>query len=189
MNMRLRLAAGLTAAAVLSAPLPALALETAPLAARAQEEQQERERLPVFTSKRDYRGVTASAKWLYQVRLGNKLLNLRLYTAEGKQLTFQEKLGPAEDGGICLMIRAGAQGGGQLMQLDQEAADTLIRLGITQIIVTDTDMYVQAGYLAEDLAAMRSLFALGERELLCVSGEDDPVTVVSEDGVRRQITE
>ena len=36
---------------------------------------------------------------------------------------------------------------------------------------------------------MRSLFALGERELLCVSGEDDPVTVVSEDGVRRQITE
>ena len=36
---------------------------------------------------------------------------------------------------------------------------------------------------------MRSLFGLGERELLCVSGENDPVTVVSEDGVRRQITE
>ena len=67
--------------------------------------------------------------------------------------------------------------------------DALLALGITQIVVTDTDMLVLASYSTQDLAAMRSLFALGERELLCVSGEDDPVTVVSEDGVRRQITE
>ena len=75
------------------------------------------------------------------------------------------------------------------MQLDQAATDTLLALGITQIAVTDTDMLVLARYDTQDLADMRSVFALGERELLCVSGEDDPVTVVSEDGVRRQITE
>ena len=67
--------------------------------------------------------------------------------------------------------------------------DTLARLKITEIVVTDMDMHIHATYLTEDLLALRSAFALGDAELLCLSGETEPVTVVSVDGVRRQITE
>ena len=189
MNTIRRLAAALTAATLLCAPLSALAQETAPLGRAQEENATAQERLPRFHHKRDYRGVTASSAWLYQAKLGGQLLSLRLYTAQGDQLTFQEDLGPDGAGGIRLTLRAGCAGGQPLMQLDQEAVDTLCALGVTQIAVTDTDMLVLARYATQDLADMRSMFALGERELLCVSGEDDPVTVVSEDGVRRQITE
>ena len=188
MKAKARLAAALTAAALLCAPCASLAQETAPLALRTAEETPQ-ERLPVFSGKRDYMGVTASRAWLYQAKLGGRLLNLRLHTQQGEQITFQEKLGADGADGIELALRAGARGDALLLQLDQDAADTLLALGITRIVVTDTDMLVRARYSTRDLAAMRSLFALGERELLCVSGEDDPVTVVSEDGVRRQITE
>lgn len=189
MNTIRRLAAALTAAALLCAPLSALAQETAPLGRAQEESASAQERLPRFRGNRDYRGVTASSAWLYQAKLGGKLLSLRLYTAQGEQVTFQEDLGTDGAGGIRLALRASRTGGPLLMQLDQEAVDALGALGVTQIVVTDTDMLVLARYETEDLAAMRSVFALGERELLCVSGEDDPVTVVSEDGVRRQITE
>lgn len=180
----------LALAAVLAVPAAARAQGTAPLAATAAPEQTEAQRrLEPFGESRGYMGVAASSAWLYQAKLGNRLLNLRLYTADGAQTTFQEDLGPAPDGGIQLALRASVQGGGVLLQLDQDAVDTLQRLGITTIVLTDTDMVVQAEYLTQDLADLRSLFALAERELLCVSGEDDPVTVVSEDGVRRQITD
>lgn len=190
MNMKIRLAAALTAASLMSAPVSALALGTTPLGLRAQaEETGARERLPAFTGNRDYKGVRASREWLYQARLGGRLLSLRLHTATGDQVTFQENLGSDGADGIELALRASDRDGGLLLQMDQDAVDTLIALGITRIVVTDMDMVVQDAYMTEDLAAMRSLFELGERELLCVSGEEDPVTVVSEDGVRRQITE
>ena len=189
MNTIKRLAAVLTAIAALSAPLFAQAQETAPLGIAQEESAGTRERLPNFRANRDYMGITASSAWLYQAKLGGRLLSLRLYTADGEQMTFQESLGSDGAGGIRLTLRACRAGGPPLMQLDQAATDTLTALNVTQIVVTDTDMIVQAAYSTQDLAAMRSLFALGERELLCVSGESDPVTVVSEDGVRRQITE
>lgn len=190
MNMKIRLAAALTAASLMSAPLTALALGTTPLAMRPQEEAEDAQvRLPAFTENRDYRGVRASREWLYQARLGGRLLSLRLHTAGGDQVTFQENLGSDGADGIQLALRASGRDTGLLLQMDQDAVDTLTRLGITRIVVTDVDMVVQDAYMTEDLAAMRSLFELGERELLCVSGEEDPVTVVSEDGVRRQITE
>lgn len=185
-----RFTAALIAATLALACSQALAQETTPLAARVQEESAQAEQLRPFTSKRSYNGVEASSKWLYQARLGNSMLNMRMFTADGEQLTFQEKLGAAEGAeGIRLVLRAGARGETMLLQLDQSAVDTLGRLGITQIVVTDIDMYVQASYLTQDLAALRSMFSVGEKELLCVSGEDDPVTVVSVDGVRRQITQ
>ena len=189
MNTISRLAAALTAAALLCAPLPALAQETAPLGRTQEETANAQERLPRFRSNRGYMGVTASSVWLYQAKLGGRMLSLRLYTAAGEQLTFQENLGSDGAGGIRLTLRAGCAQGPLLMQLDQAATDELLALGITQIVVTDTNMLVLACYDTQDLADMRSVFALGEKELLCVSGEDDPVTVVSEDGVRRQITE
>ena len=189
MNTIKRLAAVLTAIAALSVPLAAQAQETAPLGIAQEESAGTRVRLPNFRANRDYMGITASSAWLYQAKLGGKLLGLRLYTADGEQMTFQESLGSDGAGGIRLTLRARCAQGPLLMQLDQAATDTLLALGITQIAVTDTDMLVLARYDTQDLADMRSVFALGERELLCVSGEDDPVTVVSEDGVRRQITE
>jgi hypothetical protein len=42
-------------------------------------------------------------------------------------------------------------------------------------------------YMVSELQAVRCALSLGDAEQLCVSGEDAPVTVVSEDGVRRHI--
>ena len=184
--------AAVLAAALLLSGHGALAQETAPLAVSAlQEQEKQPEKLRAFSARRSYNGVEASSQWLYQARLGNRLLAMRLFTAEGEQITFQEKLCAAGtgEGDIRLVLRAGVRGEKLLLQLDQDAADTLDRLRITEIVVTDTDMLVQAEYLTDDLLTMRSLFGLGARELLCVSGEEEPVTVVSVDGVRRQITE
>jgi len=43
-------------------------------------------------------------------------------------------------------------------------------------------------YTIEALNAVRAALGLKDGEMLCVSGEDDPVSVVSEDGVRRMVT-
>ena len=41
--------------------------------------------------------------------------------------------------------------------------------------------------MVSELEAVRDALGLTAAEQLCVSGEDAPVTVVSEDGVRRQV--
>ena len=86
-------------------------------------------------------------------------------------------------------MRAGSDQGGLLLQMDQHAVDVLHRVGVTEIVLTDMDFYVQETYLVEDLAAMREALSLTSGEQLCLGGEDAPITVVSEDGVRRQIAE
>ena len=40
---------------------------------------------------------------------------------------------------------------------------------------------------ADEMQAVRDALGLGASEQLCVSGENAPVTVVSEDGIRRQV--
>lgn len=185
------------AAALLAAMLAlfcaqGMAQETAPLAAKAQENPAQQPRVQASFGRRTYGGVEASSHWLYQARLGTRSLNMRVFTAEGEQITFKERLGAADGmaGGIRLTLRTEGDGTQpRLLQMDQAAIDTLERLNITQIVVTDVDLYVLAAYEVSDLAAIRETFSLGEREMLCVSGEEDPVTVVSVDGVRRQITE
>ena len=92
-------------------------------------------------------------------------------------------------GDIRLCMRAGSDQGGLLLQMDQHAVDVLRRVGVTEIVLTDMDFYVQETYLVEDLAAMREALSLTSGEQLCLGGEDAPITVVSEDGVRRQIAE
>ena len=167
----------------------ALAQETTPRAVRAQGERVPGEQIDVFKRDRSYRGIEASSKWLYQVRLGQMSLDMRMFTFAGEQLLFQECLGTDAKGGVRLSLRAGVTQDVALLQMDQNALDVLERLGITEIVVTNSDMYVQASYQVRDLMALREAFALGEHELLCVSGQDNPVTVLSVDGVRRQITE
>ena len=187
--MHKRILAAVLAAVLLAACTAAAMAETTPLGAQSAQTTTAR-RLAPFTSKRSYLGVAASRAWLHQAKLGNRLLNLRMFTAQGDQLTFQEKLTAASTGGadICLQLVANHIGNNVLLQLDQDAVDTLLKLNITEIVVADADSYVQAEYLTEDLAALRRVFGVDAREQLCVSGENEPVTVVSVDGVRRQIT-
>lgn len=190
-----RVALAVCAGVLAVAPLPALAAETAPLTLSTYEgaapsaRREDAGQIEPFGDRRAYLGVSASDKWLAQARIGGLLLNLRLFTPEGKGINFEEKLGPASTGGkdICLYMRQNNTEGGMLLQLDQKAVDVLERVNITQIVVVDYEYYIQNIYQVADLAALREALALAEAEQLCVSGEEDPVSVVSADGVRRII--
>lgn len=185
-------------AALLALPACALAGETAPLTLSTQQDVQFTPRredagqLDEFGRRRAYLGVSAYDGWLYQARIGGLMLNLRLYTPDGEGVTFQEKLCAAQTGGekdIRLCIRQGSRDGGLMLQLDQHVIDVLIRVGITEIVLADMDFYIQATYQVADLAAMREVLGLSSGEQLCLTGENAPLTVVSEDGVRRQIAQ
>lgn len=65
----------------------------------------------------------------------------------------------------------------------------LERLRITEIVLTDINYYIQETYLVSDIAAMRQALTLSGGEQLCLAGENAPLSVVSEDGVRRIISE
>ena len=175
-RLQTRAAAAALSALLLASPACALAAETAPLTLNTQQDAT----------------VQASRKDLYQARLGGLSVRLCLFTPEGGGVTFQENLCAAQTGGsgdIRLCMRAGSDQGGLLLQMDQHAVDVLRRVGVTEIVLTDMDFYVQETYLVEDLAAMRDALSLTSGEQLCLGGEDAPITVVSEDGVRRQIAE
>lgn len=183
---RICAAAAALSAMLFAAPVSAQAMDTAPLVPNAQAEQRTQERIVPFGSERGFRGVSASSAWLRQARIGGMMLNLRVFTSMGEEVVFQEKLGAAQDGGVCLYIRASSDEDNLMFQLDQRAVDVLDRVGVTQIVVADFEGYVRMRYQVDELAAVRKALALADGEQLCVSGENDPVTVVSEDGVRRQ---
>ena len=197
-RLQTRAAAAALSALLLASPACALAAETAPLTLNTQQDatvqasRKDLGQLEVFDRRRAYRGVSASDQWLYQARLGGLSVRLCLFTPEGGGVTFQENLCAAQTGGsgdIRLCMRAGSDQGGLLLQMDQHAVDVLRRVGVTEIVLTDMDFYVQETYLVEDLAAMREALSLTSGEQLCLGGENAPLTVVSEDGVRRQIAE
>ena len=182
--------AALTLVAVLlAAPAAAAAAETAPLVPKAQAEQQGGERLAAFGSQRGYLGVSASDKWLRQARIGGMMLNLRVFTSMGDEVVFQEKLDEAATGGrdICLYMHASSNADSLMLQFDQHALDVLARVGVMEIVTADFSGRVRLRYQVGELNAVREALALTAAEQLCVSGEDDPLTVVSEDGVRRQV--
>ncbi|MGN0997189.1 MAG: hypothetical protein ACI4PG_09770 [Candidatus Ventricola sp.] len=182
--------AALTLAAVLlAAPAAASALETAPLVPGAQAVQQGTQRIATFGTQRGYLGVSASDKWLRQARVGGMMLNLRVFTAMGDEVVFREKLDEASTGGrdICLIMHASSRADSLMLQFDQHALDVLTRLGVTEIVTADMDGCVRLRYRVAELNAVRGALALGDAEQLCLSGESDPITVVSEDGVRRQV--
>ena len=175
-------------AVMMAAPAGAQAMDTAPLVPNQQAEQQTQERIITFGRERGFRGITASNKWLRQARIGGMMLNLRVFNANGSEVTFQEKLSGAPYGGICLYMHASSNADSLMLQMDQPALDTLKRVGITQIVVADHDGYVRLRYLVSELDAVRGALGLEKAEQLGVSGENDPLTVVSEDGVRRKAT-
>lgn len=197
-SRKTRVASAVLCAALLALPACALAGDTAPLTLSTQQDvqftprRQDAGQLEKFGHRRAYLGVSASDGWLYQARIGGLMLNLRLYTPDGEGVTFQEKLCAAQTGGekdIRLCIRQGSRDGGLMLQFDQHAIDVLSRVGITEIVLADFDFYIQVTYPVADLAAMRDALGLSAGEQLCLTGENAPLTVVSEDGVRRQIAQ
>ena len=183
------LAAAVLAAALMTAPVGVLAADTAPQVPGAQAAQQTMERLAPFGKAEPCRGVTVSQAWLRQARLGGVFINLRLHTPMGDEVTFREKLkvSASDVDAMCLYLQASTTDDVITLQMDQPAMDTLRRLGIAEVVVADADRYVRAHYKVDELQAVRDALGLGKAEQLCVSGEDAPVTVVSEDGVRRQV--
>ena len=147
------------------------------------------DRIPEFGKIRECLGVTASDKWLRQARIGGLLLNLRVHNPDGDTLAFQENLGRLSDKTeqLRLSVRVRGTQDGATLQIDQTAMDVLERVEIEEIVLTDEDYVVIAKYTRADLQLLRDALSLREGELLCLSGEDEPVTVVSEDGVRRMI--
>ncbi len=185
-NHTRKLAAAALALAL--APMGAWAAETAPMIPHAQQAQETGERLTPFGEPSPCWGVTVSRSWLRQGRLNGVLINLRLHTAMGEEVTFREQVKVIQGGdGLCLNLQASSDADVIIMQLDQPAMDTLKRLGITQVVVADADLYVRARYDVAEMDAVRAALGLADAELLCLSGEDAPVTVISEDGVRRQV--
>lgn len=173
------------------APLSALAAETTALAPGAQGEPTvQGEVIPPFGRDRSHLGISASDKWMRQAKIGGLLINLRLFTPEGESVTFQECLSAASTGTnhILLTMCASQWEDELILQLDQKAMDVLHRVGVTQIIVADDHRAVRARYDVAELQSIRDHFGLTRGEQLCVSGENNPVTVVGEDGFRRQIT-
>ena len=145
--------------------------------------------LPEFGRYRHSLGITASDRWLQQARIAGYSLNLRVHGANGDPVLFQEDLTRLSRGTqeLRLTLRVMDTSGGATMQLDQRAADMFAYCGIEQIVLTDRDMRVIARYSLADIQALRDTLELGRGELLCLSGEDSPVTVVSVDGIRRQV--
>ena len=185
---KIRMAAFLLAAAMMTAPVSVLAAETSAHVPGSHAAQETVEKIS-FARQKAFRGVSVSREWLRQVRLGGVLLNIRLHTPMGDEVTFKEKLGLSESGSgsVCLSLLASCAGEVITLQLDQPAINALHRLGVDEILVADVNKNVRAVYSVAELEAVRGALGLGELEQLCVSGEDAPVTVVSVDGVRRQV--
>jgi len=180
-------------AALLAAPAAALAGETAPVLTPERETTTARtfEKAEPFSRKRSYLCVSASTRWLYQARIGGLMLNLRLYTPMGDSIAFEECLGAAATGGekdIRLTMRVLEWQEGTMLQLDQYAAEVLDRVGVTEIALADGMRDIRAIYNVDEILSIRSMFGLGAAEQLSLAGEHAPVTVVSEDGIRRQLT-
>ena len=191
---RKSMAAALIAAAITLPTALAAAAETAPLAPAAQQEAAQETsygKADAFTKKRSYLGVTSSTAWMQQARVGGLLLNLRLFTPMGDSIAFEECLGAAATGGekdIRLTMRVLEWQEGTMLQLDQYAAEVLDRVGVTEIALADGERNIHAIYNVDEILSIRSMFGLGAAEQLSLAGEHAPVTVVSEDGIRRQLT-
>jgi hypothetical protein len=117
------------------------------------------------------------------------MVRLQLFERSGNGISFQENLKKAADDGIRLVLRQYGNIGNALLQLDQHALDVLKRVGVTEIVVTDYDLYIQNTYQVSMLENLRNMFGLRAGEELSVGGLEDPVSVVDESGIRRILSE
>ena len=145
-NMKTLISAGLLAA-VLTVPACAMAAETSAHVPNSVEAQAVQERLPSFRHAQAYRGVSVSNSWLRQVRLNGVLLNIRLHTPMGDEVTFREmlKAAPSDVDSMCLYLQASRSGDAITMQLDQSAMDALNNLGIVEIVLAEGEYLLPDG--------------------------------------------
>lgn len=146
------------------------------------------ERLSAFGHRRGCRGVSASTEWLRQARIGGLMLNLRLTAPTGEPVTFMERLSEVDEDGMALEMLTSKWADNLALQLDQHALDVLRRVGVTQVVLADEYREVRLRYDVQELDAIRALLGLGEKEQLCIAGEDAPLMAIDEDGVRRHVT-
>ena len=142
-----------------------------------------------FPKKRLYRGVSVTDSWVYQARFNGIMVRLQLFERSGNGISFQENLKKAADDGIRLVLRQDGNIGNALLQLDQHALEVLKRVGVTEIVVTDYDLYIQNTYQVSMLENLRNMLGLRAGEELSVGGLEDPVSVVDESGIRRILSE
>lgn len=178
--MNARIQKGLAAAALLALLAGPVSLVPAREAAA--------ERLRVFDADRSRRGISISAEWMVQARVGGLPLNLRLTTPTGAEVTFMERLSDFGEEGMAFEMMASDWPDGLTLQFDQRALDVLARVGVTELVLADDGLNVRARYDVQELGDIRALLGLGEKEQLCIAGEDAPLMAINEDGVRRQVT-
>lgn len=145
--------------------------------------------LPDFGRNRAALGISASDQQLFQARVAGYSLSLRVHGEDGDPLLFEEDLSclDPETKALRLSLSVPNLPERATLQIDQRAVDLLKHVNVEQIVIADGALTVKARYALEDIIALREGLSLASGELLCLSGEDGPVTVVSEDGVRRQI--
>ena len=178
--MNARILKGLTAAVLLALLAGPVSLVPARAA--------EAERLRAFDGERSRRGVLMSAEWMSQARVGGFPLNLRLTTPMGKVVTFMERLSDLGEEGMVFEMMASSWQDGLTLQFDQRALDVLARVEVTELVLADENRNVRARYNVQELGEIRALLGLGDKEQLCIAGEDAPLMAINEDGVRRQVT-
>lgn len=147
--------------------------------------------LPRFDGRRGVLGVSASDKALFQARIAGRSINVHVYSENGDPLLFDEELSRLSQTSreIRLSLRVGTDEQEPLLQIDQAAVDFLQKFEITQIVVADREFTVLARYNVADIQTLRKVLGLADDEQLCLSGETNPVTIVSADGIRRQIAQ
>ena len=178
--MNARIQKGLAAAALLALLAGPLSLAPAREASA--------ERLRAFDGERSRRGVLISDEWMAQARVGGLPLNLRLTTPTGAVVAFMERLTDFGEVGMAFEMMADEWLDGLTLQFDQRALDVLSRVGVTKLVLADENREVRARYDVQELMAIRALLELGDKEQLCIAGEDAPLMAINEDGVRRQVT-
>ena len=178
--MNARIQKGLAAAALLALLAGPISLVTAGEASA--------ERVRAFDGEHSRRGVLISTEWMAQARIDGLPLNLRLTTSTGARITFMERLSDYGEAGMAFEMLASKWPDGLTLQFDQRALDVLSRVGVTELVLADANRNVRARYDVQELAEIRALLELGEKEQLCIAGEDAPLMAINEDGVRRQVT-
>ena len=169
-----RLAAAVLAAAMMMMPVCALAAETAAHVPGSQTAQETVQKLKPFGKAKAFGDITVSREWLRQVRLCGVLINMRLHTPMGDEITFKEKVDHAStrDGSACLYLQASTDHEVIALQMDQEAMNTLRRIGVTEIVVADKNLNVRACYAVSELQAVRNALGLGDLQRIVIHEHD-----------------
>ena len=147
------------------------------------------DRLKPFGSTRDSLGVQASDKLLYQPYVAKMSVNLHLFDENGDSVLFDEDFGRLsfQNHDLRLAMRGHFSGDIATLEIDQRAINQLSYFNFTELVVANHEWNGVAVYNLDDIQALRDALELGEKELICLSGDDAPISVVNENGIRRWV--